>query len=196
MAAKKTKVLPNQTHYDCLGCGKTKESSEFYVNRKRTNGLQAYCKSCCKEKNSEFRVKRPSYYWDAENQLGYLQKNYDKFKEIVRKSNSADKTNKIYAIPTPEGTYIGATSRHIFARKANHKWQYFGYRNNPNKLKIPGLYEVFDKYPFEMVEIMINSMYILEEWEGDRKELMQKETEYIQQWNSEGKPLLNTMKVK
>jgi hypothetical protein len=43
---------------------------------------------------------------------------------------------------------------------------------------------------------MINSMYVLEEWEGDRKELMQREREYIQQWISENKPVLNTMKVK
>jgi hypothetical protein len=47
-----------------------------------------------------------------------------------------------------------------------------------------------------MVEIIFNSMYILEEWEGDRKELMQRERDYIQQWVSEGKPVLNKMKIK
>jgi hypothetical protein len=194
--ANKTKLFPNQSHYDCVGCGKTKQASEFYVNRKRSNGLQAYCKTCCKEKNSEFRIKRPNYYWSDGNELGYLQKNYDKFKEIMRKSLSADKTNKIYAIPTPDGTYIGATSRHLHARKANHKWSYFGFRNGRNVMKIPALFDTFDKYPLDMVEVMINSMYIVEEWEGDRKDLMKREGEIIRQWISEGKPVLNTMKIK
>ena len=195
--AKKIKLLPNQTHYDCIGCGKTKESSEFYVNRKRSNGLQAYCKTCCKQNNAEFRIKRPSYYWDEENQLGYLQRNYDKFKEIVRKSNAADKSNKVYGIDTPDGTYIGATSRHIYARKANHKFAYFAYRNGLKRPKIPGLYDAFDKYTIEEVEKMVNSMYIIEEWEGgDRKDLMERESQYIKQWISEGKPVLNKHKIK
>lgn len=194
--AKKIKLFPNQSHYDCVGCGETKESSEFYVNRKRSNGLQAYCKTCCKEKNSEFRIKRPHYYWGDGNELGYLEKNYDKFKEILRKSLLADKTNKIYAIPTPDGTYIGATSRHLHARKANHKWTYFAFRNGKKRGKITGLFDVLDKYTLEMVEVMFNSMYILEEWEGDREDLMKREGEIIKQWISEGKQVLNTMKTK
>jgi len=194
--ARKIKLLPNQSHYDCVGCGKTKESSEFYVNRKRSNGLQAYCKKCCKQNNAEFRLKRPTYYWGDENTLGYLEKNYDRFLEIIKKSTAADKSNKIYAIPTPEGTYIGATSRHLHARKSDHKWSYLGYRKGLKKLRIPGLFDVLDKYPTDMVEVMINSTYILEEWDGDRKELMQKEREYILKFISEGKPVLNKMKTK
>ena len=191
-----SKVLPNQSHYECTQCDTIKPTSEFYVNRKRSNGLQKYCKTCCKENNSEFRLKRPSYYWGDDNTLGYLEKNYDRFMEILKKSNAADKSNKIYAIPTPDGTYIGATSRHLHARKSDHKWSYLGYRKGLKKVRIPGLYDVLDKYQIDMVEIIFNSMYILEEWEGDRKELMQRERDYIQQWVSEGKPVLNKMKIK
>lgn len=194
--ARTQKLFPNQSHYDCIGCEQTKPASEFYVNKKRTNGLQAYCKTCCKEKNSEFRLKRPSYYWSDGNELGYLQKNYDRFKEIVRKSNAADKSNKIYAIPTPDGTYIGATSRHMYARKSNHKWAYFAFRNGKKRPIIPGLYDTLDKYPMELVDTFFNSMYVLEEWEGDRKDLMKREGEIIKQWISEGKQVLNTMKIK
>jgi len=190
------KLIPNQSHYDCTQCNTTKPASEFYVNRKRKTGLQKYCKTCCKENNSEFRLKRPSYYWGDDNTLGYLEKNYDRFMEILKKSNAADKSNKIYAIPTPDGTYIGATSRHLHARKSDHKWSYLGYRKGLKKVRIPGLYDVLDKYQIDMVEIIFNSMYILEEWEGDRKELMQRERDYIQQWISEGKPVLNKMKIK
>ena len=195
--AKQITLLPNQSHYECGGCNQSKPASEFYVNRKRSNGLQAYCKTCCKEKNAEFRFKRPTYYWGTESELGYLQKNYDRFMEIVKKSSAADKSNKIYAIPTPDGTYIGATSRHLHARKSNHKWQYIAYRNGNYKThKLPGLYDTFDKYPIDLVEIMINSTYILEEWDGDRTELMQKEREHITKWISEGKPVLNIFKTK
>ena len=190
------KIIPNQSHYECTQCNTIKPTSEFYVNRKRSNGLQKYCKTCRKQNNSEFRLKRPSYYWGDENTLGYLEKNYDRFMEILKKSNAADKTNKIYAIPTPDGTYIGATSRHLHARKSDHKWTYLGYRKGLKKVRIPGLYDVLDKYPTDMVEVMFNSMYILEEWEGDRKELMEREREYIQKWISEGKPVLNKMKIK
>lgn len=194
--AKPITLLPNKSHYECVGCRESKESSEFYVNRKRTNGLQAYCKVCCKEKNAEFRFKRPTYQWGDETTLGYLEKHYDRFMEILKKSTAADKTNKIYVIPTPDGSYIGATSRHLHCRKSDHKWQYLGYRKGIRKSVIPALYNVLDKYPVELVEVIINSMYILEEWEGDRKELMQKEREYITKWISEGKPVLNVTKIK
>lgn len=194
--AKTITILPNQSHYECKQCGETKESSEFYVNKKRRNGLQAYCKTCCKQNGSEFRMKRPHYYWGDGNELGYLEKNYDRFMEIVKKSTSADKSNKVYAIPTPDGTYIGATSRLLSRRKLDHKFAYLRHRRNIGKIVIPGLYDVLDKYPIEMVEIMINSIYIIEEWDGDRKELLERESEIIKQWISEGKPVLNVRKIK
>ena len=187
---------PNQSHYECLNCGETKPSSEFYVNKKRKNGLQAFCKKCCKEKNTEFRLKRPAYYWGDENTLGYLEKNYDRFMEIVKKSTAADKSNKVYAIPTPDGTYIGATSRLLSRRRLDHKFAYLRHRRGIGKIAIPGLYDVLDKYSIEMVEIMINSMYIIEEWDGDRKDLLRRESEVIKEWIELGKPVLNMRKIK
>ena len=194
--AQPSTLLPNQSHYTCIGCEETKLASEFYVNKKRKNGLQAYCKSCCKEKNAEFRFRRPNYQWGDETTLGYLELNYDRFKEILRKSNAADKTNKIYAIPTPDGTYIGATSRHLHARKADHKWSYFGYRKGIRKVSIPTLFKVLDKYTTEEVESVFNSMYIIEEWDGDRKDLMKREGEVIRDFISRGEVVLNILKIK
>lgn len=194
--AKQITLIPNLSHYTCVGCNESKPTSEFYVNRKRKNGLQAYCKVCCKEKNAEFRFKRPSYQWGDETTLGYLELNYDRFKEILRKSNAADKTNKIYAIPTPEGTYIGATSRHLHARKSDHKWGYLGYRKGIRKTTLPTLYSILDKYSIDEVENIFSSMYVIEEWEGDRKELMKREGEVIRDFISRGEIVLNKLKIK
>jgi len=190
------KILPNQSTYFCTKCNTDKPASEYYKNKKRKSGLQAYCKSCCKQSGAEFRFKRPTYYWGGENELGYLERNYDNFMQILKKSTSADKSNKIYAIPTPDGTYIGGTSAHLSVRKANHKWTYLGHRKGLKKPIIPALFKVLDSHPIEMVDIMFNSMYVLEEWEGDRKELMDREREWIQKFVSEGKEVLNVLKVK
>jgi hypothetical protein len=190
------KLLQNQSTYFCTQCDTEKPASEYYKNKKRTNGLQAYCKSCCKKSGEEFRTKRPTYYWGGENELGYLDRNYENFLQIIKKSRTADKSNKIYAIPTPEGTYIGGTSAHLSVRKTNHKWTYLGYRKGLKKPIIPGLFNVLNNYSIEMVDIMFNSMYVLEEWEGDRKELMDREREWIVKFISEGKPVLNTTKLK
>lgn len=184
-------IFPNQPHYKCNKCGYIKQASEFYVNKKRKSGLQAYCKTCCKESNTEFRIKRPTYYWGDENELGYLEKNYERFKEIIRKSNASDKTNKIYAIPTPDGTYIGATSRHLAVRKGDHKWQYIRWKNGLSKVKMPILYESLNKYSLEEVDKIFNSMYIIEEWSGNRQELLNREKEVIKEWIIQGKKVLN-----
>lgn len=37
----------------CPACGEAKDRAEFYVDRKRSNGLHTYCKSCCKERAKE-----------------------------------------------------------------------------------------------------------------------------------------------
>lgn len=193
--AKQIKLIPNQSHYTCLSCSKSKPASEFYVSRARKNGLQANCKTCCKEKNSEFRFRRPSYYWGDDKTVGYFQLNYDKLKEIIRKSQAADKTNKIYAIPTPDGTYIGATSRHLSCRKADHKKSYFTYRKGSRKVLIPKLYEVLDKYTTEEVRHMFNLIYIIEEWEGTRADLMKREGEIIKDFVSKNVLVLNSNKI-
>ena len=47
-----------------------------------------------------------------------------------------------------------------------------------------------------MVDIIFNSMYILEEWDGDRKDLMDREREWILKFISDGEKVLNTVKIK
>jgi hypothetical protein len=194
--ARKNGITPNLPTYFCNQCNTEKPASEYYKNAKRSNGLQAYCKACNKRSGAEFRYKRPAYYWGDENELGYLEKNYDNFLQIIKKSTLADKSNKVYAIPTPAGTYIGCTSAHLSVRKASHKWTYLGHRKGLKKAIIPGLFPILDNYSIEEVDTIFNSMYILEEWEGDRKELLERERHWIVKFILEGNDVLNTRKRK
>jgi len=47
------------THKMCPICGIRKERSEFYKWKSRKDGLTAYCKSCCIEKNEKWHKENP-----------------------------------------------------------------------------------------------------------------------------------------
>lgn len=49
-----TKVNPK-----CPDCGKAKSASEFYVDRKKVNGLSTYCKACCRVRAKAAYARNP-----------------------------------------------------------------------------------------------------------------------------------------
>ena len=53
----------------CSGCHKELPLTEFWKNKSSHDGLQAYCKSCCKAKTKQYQKEHP-----------------EKMREISRKS--------------------------------------------------------------------------------------------------------------
>jgi len=62
-------ALPDTKH--CSRCERTKPMSDFQKNRKRKDGLQTYCKACCKdiyESTGQGQIRRDrAKKWYAEN---------------------------------------------------------------------------------------------------------------------------------
>lgn len=74
-----TKVNPT-----CRDCGQTKDRSEFYVDRKKANGLHTYCKSCCKTRATGRYARDPEAHKRRHRE--WVAKNPDRVKKHKIKS--------------------------------------------------------------------------------------------------------------
>jgi len=48
----------------CSNCNLTKEHTEFYISKGRSDGFHIYCKSCSKQKNKEWKAKNTTQVYE------------------------------------------------------------------------------------------------------------------------------------
>lgn len=156
----------------CSQCNKLKEYKQFHKKSAAPDGLQYKCKECVKEINAKFREDKPMY------QLNWFKKNTKKWYDYTWAYRKADKTPIIYAVVNPDNQiYIGMTTAFLNIRIVGHRTQYRRKRKT-----CPLLQDSFDKHGVENHKFLV-----LQEYPGlTRKELKQKETEWIQLYQQQG----------
>lgn len=172
----------------CKQCKTVKPLQEFYKNKKNKDGLQRYCKICCKQNNKKFRELNPEYYWGPN---GYFNQRYDDVMKYQLDMSRADKTCKVYMIETPDGVYIGSTKRLMYNRMNTHMSDYLAGLRGSEKVKLPLLHGSFSKYTRDEVRQFLKDVKILEEFEGTRLELKRKESYWMEYYKKMGFNLLN-----
>ncbi|WP_158303164.1 endonuclease VII domain-containing protein [Prauserella endophytica] len=98
-----TKVNPT-----CGDCGEVKDRSEFYVDRKRANGLHTYCKDCCKVRAKRRYAEDPEGH--KERHRKWVEKNSDRVRLHKLKSTYGVSAEEYLALPQV-CVICGATER-------------------------------------------------------------------------------------
>lgn len=163
----------------CSRCGQYKAFTDFHKKSSSTDGRQYLCKVCVKGVNKTFRTIKPKY---ARN---WFRANKREWNDYCWRYMKADKTPIIYGIINPANElYIGMTSAYLRIRKQNH---FNNFRQGVNK--IPKLHQSFQKWGLDAHEFIK-----IAEYPGiSRKELKQKETEWIERFRNKA-TLLNIRK--
>ena len=180
-----------KTTKTCNQCGIEKPTTEFNKRTAAKDGLQQKCKTCCRANSKYFRdVLRPDYYWGGEQ--GYFIKNYEKTTHYNRDYFSANKSAKIYRIDLPEGSYIGATKRHLHTRLTQHVNDFKKViRDGKGLAYIPLLHNALGNYELSDIKKMIRTGYIIDQFNGTSAEMKEREKEWIIKLSTEGVKLLN-----
>jgi hypothetical protein len=175
----------------CNQCGIEKPTTEFNKRTAAKDGLQQKCKTCCRANSKYFRdVLRPDYYWGGEQ--GYFIKNYDKTMLYNKDYFTANKSAKIYRIDLPEGTYIGATKRHLHTRLTQHINDFKKViREGKGVAYIPLLHNALSNYELSDIKKIIRTGYIIDQFNGTSAEMKEREKEWIIKLSTEGVKLLN-----
>jgi len=183
MTMKKTKL--------CTQCKIEQPTTQFNKRTAAKDGLQQRCKTCCKSNSKYFRdVLRPDYYWgDME---GYFVKNKVKTDMYNKDYFTANKSAKIYRIDLPEGTYIGATKRHLHTRLTQHINDFKKViRDGKSVAYIPLFYNALTNYELSDIKKIIRSGYVIDQLNGNSAEMKQREKEWIIKLSKDGVKLLN-----
>lgn len=178
----------------CRTCNQTKDTSEFYVCRRRTDGLQYNCKDCCKIKGKEFREKNPDYYWGKN---GYLTKRKDEFSQYVKDRVRADKTCKVYKLTLKDGSiYIGETKTPMNRRMTVHRAEFIQFKGGKAPY-VPHLYVfmIGAGYSDEDIQNVWKSVEIIEEFEGTKEDSREREKFWIEEHHKLGYTLRNFIGV-
>jgi hypothetical protein len=175
----------------CTQCKIEQPLTEFNKHNASKDGLQYRCKTCCKLNSKYFRdVLRPDYYWGGEQ--GYFVKNRVKTDLYNKDYFSANKIAKIYRIDLPEGTYIGATKRHLHTRLTQHITDFRKIlKYGKNAVYLPLLHNALCNHELEDVKKYIRSGYLIDQFNGTSVEMKQREKEWIIKLSNEGVKLLN-----
>ena len=171
---------------NCKKCGKNKDHSEFNNKKASKDGLQEYCKECCKEASKQFRKLNPDYYWGKPNSYFSDKLHVEKLNDQLK----ANKSIKIYKITLPEGVYIGATKKHLWARIAAHRSLYTRYKKGLYR-SLPLLYKALDAYDIDTALAMFDNNEIIEEFEGTRTEMHRRERYWLKLYSQNKINLLN-----
>jgi hypothetical protein len=177
----------------CTQCKIEQPTTEFNKRTAAKDGLQQRCKTCCKSNSKYFRdVLRPDYYWGGEQ--GYFVKNREKTDLYNKDYFTANKSAKIYRIDLPEGSYIGATKRHLHTRLTQHVNDFRKIiKQGPGAAYLPLLHQALIKYELSDVKKMIRSGYVIDQLNGNSIEMKQREKEWIIKLSTEGVKLLNIL---
>lgn len=182
-----------KTKKTCTQCKIEQPTTEFNKRTSAKDGLQQRCKTCCKLNSKYFRdVLRPDYYWgDTE---GYFIKNREKTDLYNKDYFTANKSAKIYRIDLPEGSYIGATKRHLHTRLTQHISDFKKIINQgPGAAYLPLLHQALLKYELSDVKKIIRSGYVIDQLNGNSVEMKQREKEWIIKLSTDGVKLLNIL---
>lgn len=177
----------------CNQCGIEQPTTEFNKRTASKDGLQQRCKTCCKSNSKYFRdVLRPDYYWgDTE---GYFIKNREKTDLYNKDYFTANKTAKIYRIDLPEGSYIGATKRHLHTRLTQHVTDFRKIiKQGPGAAYLPLLHKALSNYELSDIKKIVRSGYLIDQFNGNSIEMKQREKEWIIKLSTDGVKLLNIL---
>ena len=175
----------------CTQCKIEQPTTEFNKRTAAKDGLQQRCKTCCKSNSKYFRdVLRPDYYWgDTE---GYFVKNKVKTDMYNKDYFTANKSAKIYRIDLAEGSYIGATKRHLHTRLTQHINDFKKViRDGKSVAYIPLFYNALTNYELSDIKKIIRSGYVIDQLNGNSAEMKQREKEWIIKLSADGVKLLN-----
>jgi len=177
----------------CTQCKIEQPTTEFNKHSFAKDGLQYKCKTCCKSNSKYFRdVLRPDYYWGVEE--GYFVKNKEKTDLYNKDYTSANKIAKIYRIDLPDGTYIGATKRHLHTRLTQHITDFKKITKYGKQVAyLPLFHTALNKYELNDIKKMIRSAYVIDELNGNSREMKEREKEWIIKLSNEGVNLLNVL---
>jgi hypothetical protein len=182
-----------KTKKTCTQCKIEQPTTEFNKRTAAKDGLQQRCKTCCKSNSKYFRdVLRPDYYWGEEQ--GYFIKNREKTDMYNKDYFSANKTAKIYRIDLPEGSYIGATKRHLHTRLTQHVTDFKKIiREGKGAAYLPLLHNALANYELSDIKKILRSGYIIDQFNGNSTEMKQREKEWIIKLSTDGVKLLNIL---
>jgi hypothetical protein len=180
-----------ETLKKCTQCKIQKPLTDFAKHRGTKDQLQYRCKECSKLNSKYFRdVLRPDYYWGEGE--GYFVKNREKTNLYNKDYFCANKSAKIYRIDLPEGTYIGATKRHLHTRLTQHINDFKKViRDGRGVSYLPLLHNALANYELSDIKKMVRTGYIIEQFNANSTEMKQREKEWIIKLSGEGIKLLN-----
>ena len=176
----------------CTQCKIEQPLTEFNNHRSAKDGLQYKCKTCCKSNSKYFRdVLRPDYYWGGSEE-GYFIKNREKTDLYNKDYFSANKIAKIYRIDLPEGTYVGATKRHLHTRLTQHITDFKKViKKGTGAAYLPLLHKALMNHELSEVKQLIRSGYTIDQFNATSGEMKKRETQWIIKLSNEGVNLLN-----
>jgi len=182
--------LKQSPYHICIDCGETKSEKDYYKCKSRPTGLQAKCKGCCKKDGLKFRNENPEYYTGTDE--SYFVKNKEQWNSYQRQFFKCDKPATIYSIETPHGLYIGCTHGYLWNRMKVHRRDYRVYLKS-GKSPHPLLHTAWDKMGGDEWLKTLLDVRVIEEFPKDitQSQLLTKEKEYIQKFQSQGLTLLN-----
>ena len=179
------------TKKTCTQCKIEKDTTEYNKHSISKDGLQYRCKTCCKSNSKYFRdVLRPDYYWGEEQ--GYFVKNKEKTNLYNKDYFSANKVAKIYRIDLPNGTYIGATKRHLHTRLSQHVNDFKKVlKYGKQAAYLPLFHNALTEYDLKDASKYIRLGYVIDQFNGTSREMKLREKEWIIKFSSEDINLLN-----
>jgi hypothetical protein len=172
----------------CHQCRSYKKLTEFYKSASTNDGLQCRCKVCSNVNNKKFRDKNPTYYWGTED--SYFMKHYKEEMDYLRRWGKADKNCLIYQLEVDGRIYIGSTKRTKKQICNSLKQDYNRMQKDPSIWRTP-IQAAFDHLSKDELYNLVDSMTILMDFDGNRRQMRDEMVKIITQLKMDGKDIIN-----